>query len=60
MPQSVSLSLLDAISASVHGDLISALMGGPAQLSDSVVVTVLQGSPPLSLLSTEMSGMAVW
>ena len=46
MPQSVSLSLLDAISVSVHGDLIRALMGGPAQLSDSVVVTVLQGSPP--------------
>ena len=46
--------LLDSISASVHGDLIRALMGGPAQLSDSAVVTVLQGSPPL--FSLHMQG----
>ena len=37
--------LLDSISASVHGDLIRALMGGLAQLSVSAVVIVLQGSP---------------
>ena len=35
-----------------------ALMGGPAQLSDGAVVTVLQGSQPL--FSTETSGMAMW
>ena len=35
------------ISASVDGDLIRALMGGKAKLSDSAVATVLQISPPL-------------
>ena len=33
-------------------------MGGPAQLSDSAVFTVLQGSQPL--FSSETSGRAVW
>ena len=42
--------LLASISASVYGDLIRALMDGLAQLSVSGVVTVLQGSPPLSSL----------
>ena len=45
--------LLDSISASVHGDLIRALMDGPAQLIDSAVVTVFQGSPPLFSLHTQ-------
>ena len=34
----------------MYWDLIRALMGGPAKLSDSAVVTVLQGSPPLFAL----------
>ena len=54
LPWSGSQWLLDSISASVRGDLIRALMGGPAQLSDSAVVTVLQGSPPL--FSLHMQG----
>ena len=61
-PQSRSLSLLDAIYASVYEDLIRALMGGQAQLSDSAVVTVLQGSHPLFSLQRQAGGQCgdVW
>ena len=38
----------------LYWDLIRALMGGPAKLSDSAVVTVFQGSPPL--FSPHMQG----
>ena len=34
-------------------------MGGPAQLSDSAVVTVLQGSPLTSLYRDEQEGSVV-
>jgi len=51
--------LLDAISASVRGDLIRALMGGQAQLSDSAVFTVVQGSPLSSLYRDKREGNVV-
>ena len=47
------------MSASVNGDLIRALMGGQAQLSDSAVVNVLQGSPPPSLYRDKREGSVV-
>ena len=56
LPWSGSQWLLDSISASVHGDLIRTLMGGPAQLSDSAVVTVLQGSTLSSPYTCRVKG----
>ena len=58
-PQSHFQSLLASISASVYEDLFRALMSRRAQLSDSAVVTALQGSTRY-LLSTEASQRAVW
>ena len=40
-------------------DLIRALMGGPAQISDSAVVTVFQGSPLPSLYTCRAKGSVV-
>ena len=59
LPWSGSQWLLDSISASVHGDIIRALMGGQAQLSDSAVATVLQGSPTSSLYTCRAKGSVV-
>ena len=62
LPWSGSQWLLDSISASVHGDIIRALMGGQVQLSDSAIVTVLQGLAPQFSLQRQAGGQCgdVW